>query len=112
MGGADPGILHLFYSRFSPRAMKATGHIGMDEPFAGMFTQGMVVHETYQKVDGRYVTPADVRIEIGGNGRRASLIETGEEITIGSIEKMSKQKRNTVDPHATTTPYGARRGRG
>jgi len=107
IGGVEHAILHLLYSRFFIRAMKATGHIGMDEPFAGMFTQGMVVHETYQKVDGRYVTPAEVRIEIGGNGRRASLIETGEEITIGSIEKMSKQKRNTVDPDDIITTYGA-----
>ena len=55
--------------------MKATGHIAMDEPFAGMFTQGMVVHETYQKADGSYVTPAEVKIETGGNGRRAILID-------------------------------------
>ena len=52
IGGVEHAILHLLYSRFFTRAMKATGHIGMDEPFAGMFTQGMVVHETYQKADG------------------------------------------------------------
>src|SRR5712672_1204193 len=87
--------------------MKATGHIGMDEPFDGMFTQGMVVHETYQKADGSYVTPAEVRIETGGNGRRASLLTSGEEISIGPIEKMSKSKRNTVDPDDIITTYGA-----
>jgi leucyl-tRNA synthetase len=87
--------------------MKATGHIGMDEPFAGMFTQGMVVHETYQKADGFYVTPAEVKIETGANGRSASLIETGEEITVGAIEKMSKSKRNTVDPDDIIATYGA-----
>jgi leucyl-tRNA synthetase len=87
--------------------MKATGHIGMDEPFAGMFTQGMVVHETYQKADDTYVTPAEVKIEIGGNGRRAVLLTTGEDITIGPIEKMSKSKRNTVDPDDIISTYGA-----
>src|SRR5947209_8084347 len=98
IGGVEHAILHLLYSRFFTRAMKSTGHIGMDEPFAGMFTQGMVVHETYKKADGSYATPAEVKIESGANGRRASLIETGEEVAIGPIEKMSKSKRNTVDP--------------
>ncbi|HMH62919.1 MAG TPA: class I tRNA ligase family protein, partial [Bradyrhizobium sp.] len=107
IGGVEHAILHLLYSRFFIRAMKATGHIGMDEPFAGMFTQGMVVHETYQKADGSYVTPAEVRIEAGGNGRRASLLTSGEEISIGPIEKMSKSKRNTVDPDDIITTYGA-----
>jgi leucyl-tRNA synthetase len=87
--------------------MKATGHIDMDEPFAGMFTQGMVVHETYQKEDGTYVTPAEVKIETGGNGRRGVMIATGEEVAIGSIEKMSKSKKNTVDPDDIIATYGA-----
>jgi leucyl-tRNA synthetase len=107
IGGVEHAILHLLYSRFFTRAMKATGHIGMDEPFAGMFTQGMVVHETYRKADGGYATPAEVKIEVGGNGRRASLIDTGEEVTIGAIEKMSKSKRNTVDPDDIIESYGA-----
>jgi leucyl-tRNA synthetase len=107
IGGVEHAILHLLYSRFFTRAMKATGHIGMDEPFAGMFTQGMVVHETYQKADGTYVTPAEVTIESGPNGRRASLTTTGEEVAIGPIEKMSKSKRNTVDPDDIIATYGA-----
>jgi leucyl-tRNA synthetase len=107
IGGIEHAILHLLYSRFFTRAMKATGHIGMDEPFAGMFTQGMVVHETYQTADGTYVTPEEVRIEAGGNGRRASLIESGEEVSIGAIEKMSKSKRNTVDPDDIIGSFGA-----
>ncbi|MEA2831588.1 MAG: leucyl-tRNA synthetase, partial [Bradyrhizobium sp.] len=107
IGGVEHAILHLLYSRFIIRAMKATGHIGMEEPFAGMFTQGMVVHETYQKADATYVTPTEVRIETGADGRHASLIATGEEIRIGAIEKMSKSKRNTVDPDDIIATYGA-----
>jgi leucyl-tRNA synthetase len=107
IGGVEHAILHLLYSRFFTRAMKATGHIGLDEPFAGMFTQGMVVHESYKKADGGYVTPAEVVIESGGNGRRATLAATGEEVSIGPIEKMSKQKRNTVDPDDIISTYGA-----
>jgi leucyl-tRNA synthetase len=107
IGGVEHAILHLLYSRFFTRAMKATGHIGLTEPFAGMFTQGMVVHEIYQKADGGYVMPSEVRIETGDNGRRANLIETGEEVSIGAIEKMSKSKRNTVDPDDIIANYGA-----
>src|SRR5258708_2513486 len=107
IGGVEHAILHLLYSRFFTRAMKVTGHAGLDEPFAGMFTQGMVVHETYQKTDGSWATPAEVKIETGGNGRRATLAATGEDIKIGSIEKMSKSKRNTIDPDDIIGEYGA-----
>ncbi|MCP3462095.1 leucine--tRNA ligase [Bradyrhizobium sp. CCGUVB23] len=107
IGGVEHAILHLLYSRFFTRAMKATGHIALDEPFAGMFTQGMVVHETYQKADGTYVQPVEVKVETGGNGRRATLLATGEDIQIGAIEKMSKSKKNTVDPDDIIETYGA-----
>jgi leucyl-tRNA synthetase len=79
----------------------------MDEPFAGMFTQGMVVHETYQKADGSFVTPAEVKVEVIGGERRAAMIEGNEQVTIGPIEKMSKSKKNTVDPDDIIASYGA-----
>jgi leucyl-tRNA synthetase len=107
IGGVEHAILHLLYSRFFMRAMKVTGHIDLTEPFAGMFTQGMVVHETYQKADGGYVMPSEVRIETSDNGRHAYLITSGEEVSIGAIEKMSKSKRNTVDPDDIIATYGA-----
>ena len=87
--------------------MRATGHTALDEPFAGLFTQGMVVHETYQRSDGEWVTPAEVKVEGTGESRRATLIATGEPIEIGSIEKMSKSKRNTVDPDDIIGSFGA-----
>src|SRR5437763_8223356 len=107
IGGIEHAILHLLYSRFFTRAMRRTGHIGLDEPFAGLFTQGMVVHETYRKADGSYAMPAEVKIEAGPDGRRATLLDTGEEVTVGPIEKMSKSKRNTVDPDDIIESYGA-----
>ena len=107
IGGVEHAILHLLYSRFFVRAMKATGHIGMDEPFAGMFTQGMVVHETYKKQDGTFASPAEISIETVGDKRSAVLLTTKEPIEIGPIEKMSKSKRNTVDPDDIIGTYGA-----
>jgi len=108
IGGIEHAILHLLYSRFFTRAMKKTGHVGLDEPFAGLFTQGMVVHETYQRSNGEWVSPAEVKIETAEDTRRrAILIETDEEVEIGPIEKMSKSKRNTVDPDEIISGYGA-----
>src|SRR5947207_5580034 len=107
IGGIEHAILHLLYSRFFTRAMRATGHIDLDEPFTGLFTQGMVVHETYQAANGEWVMPAEVKVEGAGEVRRASLIATGEPVAIGPIEKMSKSKRNTVDPDDIIASYGA-----
>src|SRR6201996_7348290 len=107
IGGIEHAILHLLYSRFFTRAMEATGHVGLDEPFAGLFTQGMVVHETYRTKAGDWAAPVEVNIEVDGRARRASLISTGQPVEIGPIEKMSKSKRNTVDPDEIIEAYGA-----
>jgi leucyl-tRNA synthetase len=107
IGGIEHAILHLLYSRFFTRAMRKTGHIGLDEPFEGLFTQGMVVHETYRKADGSHAEPVEVEIRTEGDRRYAVLSATGEPVEIGPIEKMSKSKRNTVDPDDIIGTFGA-----
>ncbi|MBX3531240.1 MAG: leucine--tRNA ligase [Rhizobiaceae bacterium] len=107
IGGIEHAILHLLYSRFFTRAMKATGHLNaVEEPFEGLFTQGMVVHETYKGVNG-FVTPAEVTISEVDGKRRATLLSNGAEVAIGPIEKMSKSKKNVVDPDDIIGSYGA-----
>jgi leucyl-tRNA synthetase len=107
IGGIEHAILHLLYSRFFARAMRDAGLAVAAEPFAGLFTQGMVVHETYRSPAGDWVAPSDIRIEVGDNGRRAYLREGDGEVAIGAIEKMSKSKKNTVDPDDIIASYGA-----
>ncbi len=107
IGGIEHAILHLLYSRFFTRAMRKTGHLDIDEPFAGLFTQGMVVHETYRNAAGEWIEPAAVRVEGQDSDRKAFHAETGEPLTIGALEKMSKSRRNTVGPEDITGLYGA-----
>ncbi|MCV3238982.1 leucine--tRNA ligase [Mesorhizobium sp. ZC-5] len=111
IGGIEHAILHLLYSRFFTRAMKATGHLNVvEEPFEGLFTQGMVVHETYRiggaGPNGTWVMPIDVKIEAIDGDRRASLLSDGSPVEIGPIEKMSKSKKNVVDPNDILASYG------
>ena len=107
IGGIEHAILHLLYSRFFSRAMKETGHLGLTEPFAGLFTQGMVVHETYRDAEGQWLTPQDVRVEETDGRRRAYHVETSAPVEIGAIEKMSKSKRNVVSPEDIIGAFGA-----
>ncbi len=106
IGGIEHAILHLLYSRFFARAMSATGHLGVKEPFKGLFTQGMVVHETYRNAGG-WVQPSEILIEGEGDTRRAKMLSDGTAVEIGSIEKMSKSKKNTIDPDDIIASYGA-----
>jgi leucyl-tRNA synthetase len=103
IGGVEHAILHLLYSRFYARAMKRTGHLGLEEPFGSLFTQGMVIHETYRTASGEWILPADAVLK-DGNWNHA---KTGEPLTAGGIEKMSKSKRNVIDPEAIIERYGA-----
>jgi leucyl-tRNA synthetase len=110
IGGIEHAILHLLYSRFFTRAMRETGHLDLAEPFKGLFTQGMVVHETYKVGSGsnsRWYAPSEIKLEEAGGTRRAIVTETGEEAEIGHLEKMSKSKKNTIGPEDITQSYGA-----
>ncbi|MCA6298299.1 MAG: leucine--tRNA ligase [Phenylobacterium sp.] len=106
IGGIEHAVLHLLYARFVTKALADAGHLSVREPFAGLFTQGMVTHETYRKQNGEWVEPGEVAIETEGRTRRARLLSSGEPVVIGDAEKMSKSKRNTVSPGEIFEVYG------
>ena len=107
IGGIEHAILHLLYSRFFARAMNVCGHLGVNEPFGGLFTQGMVNHETYRAADKSWLSPNEVTVSGEGAARKAVSNATGETVSIGSVEKMSKSRRNTIDPSDIIEQYGA-----
>ena len=111
IGGIEHAILHLLYSRFFTRALSDTGHLQLKqnarEPFSALFTQGMVTHETYKSADGKWLTPEDVQITGEGANRSAVESATGKAAVIGAIEKMSKSKKNLVDPDDIIAHHGA-----
>jgi leucyl-tRNA synthetase len=104
IGGVEHAILHLLYSRFF---MKALSHednkFDIEEPFNGLFTQGMVCHETYKDKNNNWVSPDEL---ISKNGKKF-LKETNDPVTIGPSESMSKSKKNTIDPEKIIKNYGA-----
>jgi leucyl-tRNA synthetase len=103
IGGVEHAILHLLYSRFFTRAMHKTGHVAIDEPFGGLFTQGMVTHETYKDADGKWLLPEQVTMRDG----QAVDVRTGAPVTVGAVESMSKSKKNVIDPDSIISAYGA-----
>ena len=104
IGGVEHAVLHLLYSRFFTRALKRCGYLDMEEPFAGLFTQGMVCHKTFRDQDGRWLNPDEVEQVADG---RWQVIADGRAVRVGRSEKMSKSKLNVIDPGPTIDAYGA-----
>jgi leucyl-tRNA synthetase len=103
IGGIEHAILHLLYARFFTRALNKLDLVSVAEPFAGLFTQGMVCHETYKDAGGNWVSPD----EIEKRGSKAYLTGTDTEVTVGPSEKMSKSKKNVIAPETIIDEYGA-----
>ncbi|PIR37756.1 MAG: leucine--tRNA ligase [Alphaproteobacteria bacterium CG11_big_fil_rev_8_21_14_0_20_39_49] len=103
IGGIEHAVLHLLYARYFTLALNKCGYLGVKEPFRGLLTQGMVCHETYQDKNGKWLLPDDVLKQKGD----ATHIKTGEPVTVGRSQKMSKSKKNVVDPTVIIDAYGA-----
>ncbi|HIJ37953.1 MAG TPA: leucine--tRNA ligase, partial [Rhodospirillaceae bacterium] len=104
IGGIEHAVLHLLYSRFFTRALKRCGYLEVEEPFAGLLTQGMICHETYKNAEGAWLYPQ--QIDKRGDGSVVELAN-GQPVAVGRSEKMSKSKRNVVDPAGIIEAYGA-----
>src|SRR5690606_23864901 len=113
IGGIEHAIMHLLYARFFHNLMRDEGLVDSDEPFKDLLTQGMVLADTYYRIDAKgartWFNPADVEVERDAKGKvvRAHLASDGEPVEIGGTEKMSKSKNNGVDPQAMIDQYGA-----
>ena len=110
IGGVEHAVLHLLYARFFTRLMEVEGLTKVKEPFAGLFTQGMVTHETYRDAAGKWLLPEEIELPSdapGTNQPGAFKRGTTEPIMIGPAEKMSKSKKNVVAPEAIVDAYGA-----
>ena len=102
IGGVEHAVLHLLYSRFFTRALKKCGYHDVEEPFKALLTQGMVCHETYKDSDGKWLYPEDV----GYKNEEVYRLSDGSPVTLGRSEKMSKSKRNVVQPQEIIDEYG------
>ena len=103
IGGVEHAVLHLLYSRFFTRALTQCGYLDLKEPFAGLFTQGMVCHATYQSADGEWLFPDEVTEKEDG-----SLVDAkGRPVQVGRLEKMSKSRKNVVGLESVISEYGA-----
>ena len=105
IGGVEHAILHLLYSRFFMQAISyKNDQIDLKEPFKGLFTQGMVCHETYKDTQNNWVSPEEIELV---NGKKVLKKDNSIEVKVGPIESMSKSKKNTIDPEEIINNYGA-----